>query len=869
MRRLLAGDGHVWALNALIACAAIGLLVGPLRSLPDFDLGIRIPWWPLALGFLAAERCVVHLHFRRSAHSFSLGDLPLVFGLLFATPLDLVVAGLAGPAVVLLFDRRLPLIKVVFNTAQFCLTTCIAVILFRTLADTAESFGPAAWIYALIATQAAAVVTVLLIGAAISLSEGMIGARALGRMLAMDLAVTSTNASLGLAGGVIVAYDARALPLLVVPAVTVFLAYRAYASQRQRHESLEFLYETTRTLSRSPEIVLALEGLLARSVEAFRAEVAEIVLFPAEGNVPLRTTLGPGDVREVMQPVEKEIADELRALVDHDEPVTRVTASSGTVRLRRYLEERGVTHGMLAMLPGETRVVGTMLLANRPGVVREFSDQDLRLFETLATNASVALQYDRLEQTVWQLRELQHQLEHQAYHDSLTGLANRTLFTDRVEEALAQRIGSIAVLFVDVDDFKTVNDTLGHTIGDQVLVAVSERLRGCVRPSDTVARFGGDEFAILLPKLDGPEDVVVVAERILAAFAQRVTAGDEAVSVRASVGIATSGPDATRAGDLIRDADVAMYGAKQRGKGRWARFERSMHTAIQRRHGLKEQLQRAVDRRQFAVEYQPIAQLSTGLVVAAEALVRWNHPDRGLVAPGEFIPLAEETGLIVAIGEFVLDAACQRAHDAHDHAGRGRRLSMHVNLSAVELQHVDVLERVTSALRRHSLAPDQLVLEITESVLVDAQMSATLRDLHEAGVRLALDDFGTGYSSLSYLRSFPLDILKIAKPFVDGLADGREERSFVRLIVELAKTLGLDVVAEGIESPEQLEVLRELGCDLGQGFFLSPPLTATLEERVRVERTSSRGAEARDTGRYSGRELYDSGQTRREAGTQS
>jgi len=868
VRRLVAGDGRVWALNALIACAAIGLLAGPVRSLPDFDLGIRIPWWPLALGFLAAERCVVHLHFRRSAHSFSLGDLPLVFGLLFATPLDLVVAGLAGPAVVLLFDRRLPLIKVVFNTAQFGLTTCIAVILFRTLADTVGSFGPAVWIFALIATQAAAVVTVLLIGAAISLSEGMIGARALGRMLVMDLAVTATNASLGLAGGVIVAYDARALPLLVVPAVTVFLAYRAYASQRQRHESLEFLYETTRTLSRSPEIVLALEGLLARSVEAFRAELAEIVLFPAEGNVPLRTTFGPGDVRDVMQPVEREIADELRALVDHDDPVTRVTANSGSPRLRRYLEARGVTHGMLAMLPGETRVVGTMLLANRAGVVREFSDQDLRLFETLATNASVALQYDRLEQTVWQLRELQHQLEHQAYHDSLTGLANRTLFSDRVEEALAQGIGAIAVLFVDVDDFKTVNDTLGHTVGDQVLVAVAERLRGCVRPTDTVARFGGDEFAILLPQLDGPEDVVVVAERILAAFAQRVPAGDEAVSVRASVGIATSGPDATRAGDLIRDADVAMYGAKQRGKGRWARFERSMHTAIQRRHGLKEQLQRAVDRRQFAVEYQPIAQLGTGAVVAAEALVRWNHPERGLVAPGEFIPLAEETGLIVAIGEFVLDAACRRAHDAHDQAGRGRRLSMHVNLSAVELQHVDVLERVTSTLRRHSLAPDQLVLEITESVLVDAQMSATLRDLHEAGVRLALDDFGTGYSSLSYLRSFPLDILKIAKPFVDGIADGREERSFVRLIVELAKTLGLDVVAEGIESAGQLEVLRELGCDLGQGFYLSPPLTATLEERVRVERTSSRGAEARDTGRYRGRELYDSGQTRREAGTQ-
>ncbi|MEA2132478.1 MAG: hypothetical protein QOC68_387, partial [Solirubrobacteraceae bacterium] len=313
--RLLSAAGGVWALNIAIVLACAGLLAGPVHDLPNFDVGVHIPWWGLALGFLAAERCVVHLHFRRSAHSFSLGDLPLVFGLLFATPMNLVLAGLIGPVVVLLFDRKLPAIKIVFNIAQFTLTTCLAVILFRELAGTVDGFGPMTWIFALLATQASAVITVTLIGAAISLSEGLIGAKALGRMLMMDLTVTTTNASLGLAGAVIVAYDIRALPLLVVPLVTVFLAYRAYATERQRHESLEFLYETTRTLSRSPEIVVALEGLLARSVEAFRAEIAEIVLFPAEGNAPLRTTLGPGDTRDVMQPVDPEIADELRALV--------------------------------------------------------------------------------------------------------------------------------------------------------------------------------------------------------------------------------------------------------------------------------------------------------------------------------------------------------------------------------------------------------------------------------------------------------------------------------------------------------------------------------------------------------------------------
>ena len=391
------------------------------------------------------------------------------------------------------------------------------------------------------------------------------------------------------------------------------------------------------------------------------------------------------------------------------------------------------------------------------------------------------------------------------------------------------------MLFVDIDDFKTVNDTLGHTVGDQLLIAVAERLCTCVRPSDTVARFGGDEFAVLLDRLDGPEDVVVVAERIIAALAQRVPAGGEAVSVGASVGIATNRPESMRAGELIRDADVAMYDAKQRGKGRWARFERSMHTAILRRHGLKEQLQQAVARGEFAVEYQPIVNLANGDVVAAEALVRWNHPERGLVAPGEFIPLAEETGLIVPIGEFVLDEACRRAA-AHPN------LSMHVNLSAVELQHVDVLLRVTETLERHDIPAEQLVLEITESVLVDVGMSATLRELHETGVRLALDDFGTGYSSLSYLRSFPLDILKIAKPFVDGVdraARGALVRAHDHRARRHARPRGRRR-GHRVRRPARRPARDGLRPRPGLPS-LAAALDATIEERIRVERPS-RGA---------------------------
>ena len=489
----------------------------------------------------------------------------------------------------------------------------------------------------------------------------------------------------------IVVYDPRALPLLVVPVVTVFLAYRAYATERQRHESLEFLYETTRTLSRSPEIVSALEGLLDRSLEAFRAEIAEIVLFPSENNPPLRTTHGPGEARDVMQPIDAAIADELRALVDHDEPVTRVTPASGSVRLRRYLEERGVTHAMLAMLPGETRVVGTMLLANRPGVVREFSDADLRLFETLATNASVALQYDRLEQTVWQLRELQRQLEHQAYHDSLTGLANRTLFIDRVDEALAKPDPTVAVLFVDIDDFKTVNDTLGHTVGDELLHRGRDRApaRACAEPTPSRAS-AATSSPCCSTSVDARSRRAIVAERMLAALAARSCRRARDVASAPASASPLAGADAS-APRLLRDADVAMYDAKQRRQGPLrAASSRSMHARDRCAAALKEQLcSRRSTRGEFAVQYQPIVRPRQRRDRAApRRSCAGATRSAALVAPAEFIPLAEETGLIVPIGEFVLRRGLPPARTVPGSDG-----VMNVNLSAASCSDVDVLER--------------------------------------------------------------------------------------------------------------------------------------------------------------------------------
>jgi diguanylate cyclase (GGDEF)-like protein len=831
----------VWGLNVVVLAIAGALYFGPVQGLHPIA-SPHLPWWLIAIAFAAGERAVVHVHFRRGAHSFSLGDIPLVFGLLFCSASGVVVACLVGSAVVLVLDRRLPPIKFIFNLAQFALTTCIAVLVLHAAAPASGDMGPQIWIATLLATQAGGAVAILLIATAISLSEGLVKLATIGHMFLMDAVVTLSNTSLGLCGAVLTADDPRSLPLLVVPAVTLFAAYRAYLAERERHKRLEFLYEANRTLVHSREIAHALEGLLLRSLDAFRAEMAEIILFGSDQNPSLRTLLGPGSFRELMEPVDSEVADEMRHLLEQTgSGAVTLDPPFGNPRLQRYLEARGVTHAMVAPLPGEERVIGAIMLANRFGVIRSFDHEDLRLLDTLATNASVALQYDRLEQAVLQLSVLQEQLHHQAYHDPLTSLANRTLFTDKVRETLTTTRGEVSVLFIDLDDFKTVNDSLGHAAGDELLVSVASRLRSCLRPEDVVARLGGDEFAVMVEdSRDAEESATRVARRIMEAFVMPLSVGSESVSVYVSVGIAIAKDHNKSAEELIRDADVAMYKAKTSGKGRFQVFHPSMGAAVLERHGLKEELRQAIEREQLTLYFQPIVTLSSGELVAEEALIRWQHPRRGLVAPDEFLPLAEETGLILSVGQYVLEQACHQArtwqHEREDSRAGAREVAVHVNLSAVELRDRHLAERVRETLFRTSVDPRMLVFEVTETLLLDdeAHVSATIAELRELGVRFALDDFGTGYSSLSYLHTLPLDMLKIAKSFVDGLSRGGREVSFVRMIIELARTLGVGVIAEGIESPDQVAALVALGCDLGQGFHLGRPRPArdqrTLEQ---------------------------------------
>ena len=839
LRRKLGAINPVWLLNGAIAVGCGLLLAGPVRGY-DAIADPELPWYLLAVVVAATERWPVNLEFRRSAHSFSLTDVPVTLALVFCGGVAGVGAIAAGSLVALAL-RRMPPMKFFFNLGQFAFATALGYVIVHAIGGLGDGFGPWVWIGVLAALQLGGLMTIALIGAAMWLSEGAISREQIRQMFGMDAVVTATNTSLALVLAVILTQDSRAAPILLIPLGIALLGYRSYVTERQRHEKLEFLYEANRSLSQSREVAQALVGLLHQALEAYRSEQAEVILYGVEGSSPLRTSLGPGEARERMTVVDPAAAAALSALVaGRRGPISIEEPQFGEAR--PYLESRGVRQAMLAELRGEERSVGLLMLANRSGVSRQFTRDDLALFDTLAANASAALQYDRLEQAVSELRDLQEQLHHQAYHDPLTGLANRALFRREVRGTFEHSadIGT-AVLLIDLDDFKTVNDTLGHPVGDQLLRAAARRLGRCVRAGDLVARLGGDEFAILCRRPNEPERAGVdVAKRVLHAFQVPISVAGHVLPVRLSVGVATTALSGARPEDLLRDADVAMYEAKESGKGRYAVFDPQMRDVVVRRHGLHKELERALDRRELTVCFQPIMDLESGQTRAMEALVRWQHPTRGLLPPIEFIPLAEDTGLIVPLGRFVLEEACRRAQGW---SSSGRPLSVQVNLSARELEHEQLIETVTTVMRETGIDPRRLVLELTETLLVrDAEKgSATLNALRDVGVRLALDDFGTGYSSLSYLRTLPLDVLKIAKQFVDGVAISSADAAFVRLIVELAGTVGLTVIAEGIESADQLEVLQSVGCDQGQGFLYSPAL---VDERPWVGKGPGRFARA-------------------------
>ncbi len=461
-------------------------------------------------------------------------------------------------------------------------------------------------------------------------------------------------------------------------------------------------------------------------------------------------------------------------------------------------------------------------------------DDSIHQFEVLYTNLAEDEHVCGIvlnSRDVSERKAFEQQLTHQAFHDPVTGLANRALFAERVRHALARdrrEQRGLAVVFLDLDDFKTINDSLGHAAGDEVLVEVSKRLATSIRASDTAARFGGDEFALLLEDIDGVQEAADTAERVIDALTAPLRAAHKEVAVRCSVGISVVEDDRPAvADDMIRDADAAMYIAKRDGKGGYRMFEPEMHEGVLARLELRADLQRAIATEQLELHYQPVVRLEDGVVSGVEALLRWHHPERGMVMPDQFIALAEETGLIVPIGRWVLREGCRHARNMLAELGPEAPVTMSINLSLKQLQHSDIVADVRDALNDAQIPAHSLTLEITETVLMaDTELAVQrLLELKALGVRLALDDFGTGYSSLSYLSRFPVDILKMDRSFLREGATP-EANGLATAVLALGATLSMQVVAEGIELSDQWQTLRDLGCELGQGFLFARPMDA-------------------------------------------
>jgi diguanylate cyclase (GGDEF)-like protein len=796
-----------------------------VRHLAPLDAPIHPPWPLLAAGFFAAEAKVIVVHFRRESHSFSLSEIPAVAGLFFFSPNEYMASVLIGSAAAMLITSRISAVKFAFNLANFAVIAVVDLAIFHALAVPTGSPGLTDWIAAFAATLSASVVCVFAIATAISLSGGAPQFQKLPEMVRFGAMVALANTSLALLAVTVMWSEPTAAWLLVVPLVTMFLAYGAYVSEREKHERLELLYQSSRILQHSPELDSALVALLDHARDMFRAELTEVVLQARGATGAVRTTSIHGAPPEVMVPV----------AWDPDDPVTVRLEAERRAFFRGPSDVdsdagRSIRQAMISPLIGESGMIGSMTVANRLTEGTAFDEDDLRLLETLANQAAVALENGQLEQSLAELSRLKEQLRYQAYHDPLTGLANRAMFAEQVDRQLeALMTGSVvAVLFLDLDDFKVVNDTLGHAAGDRLLAAVAERIKSCIRSDDLAARLGGDEFAILLVDEDGLGRATAVANRVIEALQVSFSVLGQDLVVGGSIGVAVGRDPIQQADELLRNADVAMYTAKAGGKRRVAVFDPTMHAAIVARHALSADLARSIGHGELLIHYQPIVELASGRTAAVEALVRWRHPTRGLIGPDDFIALAEENGLILGLGRWVIDEACRQVAAWQAAGDLAPDFFVSVNLSPLQVQRPEFIGEIEAVLEESGLSASRLVLELTEtSMFQDTQATIVkLGALRERGVRIAVDDFGTGYSSLGYLRQFPVDILKIAREFVVPANQDIDEWAFAHAIVALGQTLGLQIVAEGIEEAGQAVRLRELGCEYGQGYHFSRPMSA-------------------------------------------
>ena len=781
---------------------------------------IRLSWWELVPAVVLADELGLHLEVRGDAHTLNFSEIPLVLGCFFAPPWAVILARLVGDAAFQGLRRKQRGVKLAFNLANFLLETTVLLLGAHLLLSGRPPTDWTSWPLMALAVGCADAASMLAVSCAIRWHGGKSKTWS---VIAAGAATAGVNVSLALVTAVVLWDDPTAVLLLLVVLIAISLGYRSYTSLAKRHAGQKLLYDFTKVVGASMSSETVTDQLLRKACELLMAETAEIVLFDrATGRPAYRRRLtdwhateGASGTVTALAPAEADWSRLVRQ--GHAVYVGRHDRGPVQASLR---EELGVRDFVLAPLLAEGAVLGTILVANRLGNVSTFDEEDCRLFETIANHASVAYDNSRL---VEQLRAEAEVRRHEALHDALTGLPNRALFAQQVEAAIRAG-GTAAVMLMDLDRFKEINDTLGHHHGDLLLREVANRLVGALRRSDTAARLGGDEFAVLVHDLVDVGEAEITAGRLLEALHQPFLVDELSLGVGASIGIAMIPDHGGDAAALLQKADVAMYEAKGAHDGAVV-YSPERDSYSPRRLRLAGELREAIEAGDILVCYQPKARIADGRPVGMEALVRWRHPAFGMLSPDEFIPVAEQTGLIAPLTTYVLREGLRQC--AGWRRG-GHEVGVAVNLAVRSLLDVDLPDDAQEMLARAGVPPEALTLEITESsIMADPSRTITvLTELAAAGVRLSVDDFGTGYSSLTYLQRLPVHEVKVDKSFVLRVASNPGDAVIVQSIVELGHNLGLTVVAEGVEDQAAWDRLRSMDCDVAQGYLLGPPLAA-------------------------------------------
>ncbi len=836
-RGRVARRAAVWLwLLALSGFVAAGL-VGWWKWTAPAVLPHALAWWGLLIGFYISEWLVVTIRYGNRAHAFSMGAILLVVGLLVVRPVELLAVVALSTVVYIGSKRREPLVVLVLHIGRRLLEASVALVIYALAAHSGDPFGSTGWLVIM-----AAVVAAFLAGhSAFSLAGAIQGFESSwGESLesyGFGAFVSVVNATLGMLVAEAVFSAPRAAFFAVIPALGLFAGFRAYALSKQERVRLGQLYAATRDLHASPQLEESLLSAAGHARAMFDSEFCEIVLELGGERNAFRTIAGPGDNKSAMEATEM---DRWRTVWDQakERNAAFVIDRSGSLASSAGDRRLPIVAAMVAPVCVGEAHVGIIVVANPLDDAALFSKSDLKLLAALSEQVAVAVDNGQLEDSLLELTQLKAELEHQALHDGLTGLANRALFGESIFHALQQTrrtAGDIAVLLMDLDDFKEINDSLGHGAGDEVLVAAANLLRSECGQEDIIARLGGDEFGVLLQDVSGAQQAIETAQRILAALGSSLRISGRDIQANISIGIAFGryGDTSTQ---VLRNADAAMYAAKSDGKGTFRVFESSMHAAVLAQLKMREDLEAAIARQELRLLYQPIVNLADGSLRGFEALLRWQHALKGWQNPATFIPFAEETGLIHDIGRWVLWEAARRCRAwitlLNPQPGE---FKVSVNLSARQLDDASIVAEVSRVLEEMAFDPRFLVLEITETAMMNAAPSL-LDELHSLGCPLAIDDFGTGYSSLASLHKLSMDIIKIDQVFVRGLADENDNSSpFVGTMVGLSQALGLQTIVEGIETKEQLEKLIELGCDTGQGFYFAKPLPLEQAQQL-VER---------------------------------